>query len=746
MSPRKKIEGPVGAPATPAGSVLPELPFRTSARVMRTSVDDAAKAAAAKALESNSDEFRTVVGDSSRWTPGGVSVLNPLFDGGASRSWDAAEGYDGGAVGVMDDSAANAMAIGGMIDSLGLGWHHIPYFACAGLARMAEGLDLFTSLLVLKQIRCAYDADLYAEAFLVCASFFGSFLGTYIFGVLSDKRGRWIAGWVFPLLMGGGLVAASCAPVEPVELGYTYTFVCRVVSGLGLGASPVFGSLLMEVVPTAWRGWAHIGASLHWVSIRLAVAALGASYIEKNDSEGPWPGGWRFFLLLNAAPCVLVGVAARWSDESPRFLVTADRANEAHELISKWAIARNKELPCARIRRDGQLQPLEQRGSVRRLFMQRRNTLLTLNMWILTFVTWFTFIGITQLTTIFLSVEAERDGWGGVSIVSNRTDHLELGGSDSTDTGTLEDVLNDPGMFPAAEEEVEEGENSAVRSLNAAHIFDAHQDCEYDGNIDGREGWSDTASSSDAPSFATSGIGRGVLVWKTRGLLSHHSCKWIDPEKSFGTLMFHAVSEMPGVLLPALFIDRVGRTKVMAASSAVAALVCMLVLTGPSRVTAAALLFAGRFLCTSTIIVSRLFTYEAFPTSLRATASCSCFLFGQVATLLTPVLLIRAFESDPLLPMALIATTSTLAFVSSLLLPLEPAGVALEECAPERTFLHKPDVGRLVYSGSGSSGESVGITATGEYREVESTAGSDDESEVGVGAISHRHRDSFELL
>ena len=722
------IEGPVGAPAPPAGSILPDLPI-SSARVARASANDARKAAA-EVLESNSDEFRTALGESSRWAPRGASVLNPLYDDSGSR-WDSEEGYDGSGGG---DGIDDSMPVSGVIDGLGLGMHHVPYFLCAALAKMAEGVDLYTSLLVLRHIRCHMDLDLYEEAFLVSSSFFGSFLGAYVWGVLSDKYGRWIVGWVFPLLMGGGLVAASLTPYEPRAFGYTYIMTCRAVSGLGLGASPVFDGSLIEVMPTMWRGFAHLGAELHWVLIRLAVAGLGASYVQSNEAEAPWPGGWRFFLLLNAIPCLLVGLAGRWAQESPRFLVTAERANEAFELLAGWAKARHKQVPCTRIRREGLAQPMEQRGSVRRMFVQRRNTLMTANVWILTLFIWFAFVGITLLTTIFLTVEADKSS-AVVDLGDNSTD-VQLMRSDTlgSDPSTLEETFNDPDMFPGKNPQ----EEGPTRLLASTYF-------RSEGEVASSAGWlpllpHQYQDLAPVPPSASMAHPR-----KGRVLLNEGSCDWNEPEKMFSILAFQAVSELPGVLFPALFIERIGRTKTLALSSALAVLTCLLVLSGPSRVASAALLFAGRFLCMSTIVVSRLYTLEAFPTSLRSTASASCFFLGQVSTLLTPLILVVGFEADPSLPMALISTACAMAFVSTLLLPLEPAGVALEDCAPERTFLHKTEIGGFLYSNT-ERGASAGSAAINEYSEMESADGSDDESEVGVGVIAHRHRDSIELL
>jgi putative MFS transporter len=155
------------------------------------------------------------------------------------------------------------------------------------------------------------------------AALVGMFVGGLVFGYLTDLLGRRVM-YSADLLV---LIVASAAQFwihDRVSL-----LVLRFVLGLAVGADyPIASALLSEFAPKRQRGMllaAMIGA--WWLGYTIAFIA---GYALGNEGLS-----WRWMLASSAIPAALVSLLRWGTPESPRWLMSKGRTEEAHDLIQR---------------------------------------------------------------------------------------------------------------------------------------------------------------------------------------------------------------------------------------------------------------------------------------------------------------------------------------------------------------------------------------------------------------------------
>jgi MFS transporter, putative metabolite transport protein len=162
------------------------------------------------------------------------------------------------------------------------------------------------------------------QGLIGAASLAGMFIGGSLFGFLTDLVGRKMM-YSLDLML---LVIASAAQFWVRDMWSL--FAIRFVLGLAIGADyPIASALLSEFAPRQQRGMlmaAMIGA--WWLGYTASfVAGYALSAV----------GGltWRWMLASSAVPAALVSVLRWGTPESPRWLVSKGRVDEARVLIHR---------------------------------------------------------------------------------------------------------------------------------------------------------------------------------------------------------------------------------------------------------------------------------------------------------------------------------------------------------------------------------------------------------------------------
>lgn len=243
---------------------------------------------------------------------------------------------------VSGDSAAPGLAAspGGLAEAMDrIGWTRVHWaIALMVLAGMFfDALEQDTTGAIIEGLKASFGMNTADLALLNTIMIVGGLVGRIGTGYLADRKGRRYA-LAFNLLLYtlGGLLSA----VAPNEF---FLQVTRFIVGVGLGGEFTVGlTLVAEIVATRYRG--TVAASLNigsggvgnFVAFGLFFIVLGPL----NDSLGGTSTSWRWLYVMLALPALLVVVIRRYMPESPRFLLSQGRVEEANAALTVLASGR----------------------------------------------------------------------------------------------------------------------------------------------------------------------------------------------------------------------------------------------------------------------------------------------------------------------------------------------------------------------------------------------------------------------
>jgi putative MFS transporter len=228
---------------------------------------------------------------------------------------------------------ASTDSIGEQLDRLPVGSVHRKVVVAVGLGLFFEMYEIFLSSTLSATLEHDFGVRGTALKLVLASSFIGMFFGAAFFGGLADRIGRRKAfllglSW-FSVFSLAGAFAPSPA----------FLVLARFLAGVGIGALyPVADSYLADVLPREHRGRM---ASYAYTCSFLAVpfAAFLAWWLTQHSPLGI--AGWRWLLALGASGAVIVFVLNRWLPESPRWLASAGRLEEAQRALNTFAAGSN---------------------------------------------------------------------------------------------------------------------------------------------------------------------------------------------------------------------------------------------------------------------------------------------------------------------------------------------------------------------------------------------------------------------
>ena len=187
----------------------------------------------------------------------------------------------------------------------------------------------------------ATDVGFSATVYLV-----GAVIGSLVFGYLTDRYGR---KRLFMVTLGWYLVATLLTAFS----WNLWSFLAfRFLTGLGIGGEySAINSTIDELIPSARRGWVDLAINgTYWFG---AILGSGASIVLLNPNFVDQHFGWRFAFGIGAVLAVSIIFIREGIPESPRWLLTHGRAEEAERVTVRIErIVREQrggaELPAAR--------------------------------------------------------------------------------------------------------------------------------------------------------------------------------------------------------------------------------------------------------------------------------------------------------------------------------------------------------------------------------------------------------------
>lgn len=223
---------------------------------------------------------------------------------------------------------------GGRLDRLPIGSFHYRVLVLVGIGMFFDGFDIYLAGNVLGATLKSGFSTMAQNAAFVSATFVGMMLGSFFTGFLGDRYGRRFTYQANLAIFGLASLASAFAP------SMTVLIALRFVMGFGLGAENVVGySTMTEFVPARARGrWLGIMALI--VVSGLPSASLISTFVIPRF-------GWRAMFILGGVGALIVWYLRKKLPESPRWLESVGRRQDAEALISsiEQEVAKGKPLP-----------------------------------------------------------------------------------------------------------------------------------------------------------------------------------------------------------------------------------------------------------------------------------------------------------------------------------------------------------------------------------------------------------------
>jgi len=204
--------------------------------------------------------------------------------------------------------------------------NQIKIIAAAIVGDMLEFFDYFLIGFVLAFIIKPWNLTFGESAFILLSSGVGAILGAFIWGRLADVIGRrkvFIA-TVLNFSMASGVLAFT------PDNDWIFLSTFRFFVGFGVGGLYVVDlPLVQEFVPTRMRG-AIGGLVTACIPLGVMLASAIAAFLTPDI-------GWRGLFLVGVLPALFTLVVRAWVPESPHWLLSQGRREEARRSLA-WAL------------------------------------------------------------------------------------------------------------------------------------------------------------------------------------------------------------------------------------------------------------------------------------------------------------------------------------------------------------------------------------------------------------------------
>jgi putative MFS transporter len=160
--------------------------------------------------------------------------------------------------------------------------------------------------------------------------FLGLFVGTALFGFIADRLGRRI------IFTGSLLWYAACTLVMAFQQDALHLDVWRFLAGIGIGVELVtIDTYIAELAPRSVRGRAFAYANIIQFLGVPAAAFLGWWLVPRTILG---LDGWRFVVMAGSVGALLAWFVRARLPESPRWLASHGRGQEADAIVEGWEV------------------------------------------------------------------------------------------------------------------------------------------------------------------------------------------------------------------------------------------------------------------------------------------------------------------------------------------------------------------------------------------------------------------------
>lgn len=225
------------------------------------------------------------------------------------------------------DGPSTAADFEAAIELTGYGKFHYILLGICGLVSTSEEMDVISMSFILPSAQCDLELNTHTKGWLNCIIFIGMMLGAYLWGSIADSLGR------KRVLIVISFMNALCIVASSFSQTFGMFMLFRFLNGAALGgAGPVIWSYFAEFQPRSKRGSMLSFMAAFWTLGNLLVASSAWLIIPTEigfESKEFVYNSWRIFLVICAIPSFIVGILLLYLPESPKFLLSCGRFEEA---------------------------------------------------------------------------------------------------------------------------------------------------------------------------------------------------------------------------------------------------------------------------------------------------------------------------------------------------------------------------------------------------------------------------------
>jgi MFS transporter, putative metabolite:H+ symporter len=235
------------------------------------------------------------------------------------NEFDAAMLRDGVRAGTR--STATAADISSRIERMPISSWHVKARVLVGTATFFDAFDALTIAQVLPVLAVLWKLTGPQIGMLISIGYLGQLFGALFFGWLAEQKGRVFA--IICAVLTFACMSIACA----LAWDYDSLLVFRTIQGFGLGGEvPIAAAYISEMTKAHGRG--------RFVLVYELIFSVG---VVMAGVIGYWLVpllGWQCMFLLGATPMLLMYSMYTWLPESPRWLASRGRLDEADLVLS----------------------------------------------------------------------------------------------------------------------------------------------------------------------------------------------------------------------------------------------------------------------------------------------------------------------------------------------------------------------------------------------------------------------------
>ncbi|MCA0164578.1 MULTISPECIES: MFS transporter [Bacillus] len=243
-------------------------------------------------------------------------------------------------------------------------WHLKPRIIM-GSATFFDAFDALSLAFVLPVLIGMWNLSPAQIGLLIGSGYIGQAIGAIFFGWLAERRGRvFSAKWTVFLM---SIMSIACV----FSGNFMALFIFRFIQGIGVGGEvPVAASYINELSRAQGRGRFFMLYEMIFPLGLMISAQIGAFVVPSF--------GWKWMFLIGGIGGLIVFVFFFMLRESPRWLISKGRLDEAERIIEEIEASTDKRMPVAK-----QVSSSTEKGDWKELFstFYRQRTLIVWGLW-----------------------------------------------------------------------------------------------------------------------------------------------------------------------------------------------------------------------------------------------------------------------------------------------------------------------------------------------------------------------------